>query len=60
MPFFANLRALNFVQLVNFSLQKLKKKKKTQKNQDSEPLTVLKMQILHFYNPQNRFHVKSE
>jgi len=36
------------------------KSAKMYKNQNSEPLNVLKWQILHFYNTQNWFHVKSE
>ena len=50
----AILGAVNIVNLVNFSLWK------SAKNQNSEPLNVLKRQILHFCNPQNRVHVKSE
>ena len=37
--------ALNFVDLVNISLQKVQK---VMKNQNSEPLSVLKLQILLF------------
>ena len=36
------------------------KRAKIHKNQNSEPLNVLKWLILHFENPQNWFHVKSE
>jgi len=46
---FAIFWALNFVALVNFSLQKVAK---IHENQNSKPLNVLKYQILHFYNPQ--------
>ena len=35
------------------------KNAKIHKNQNSKPLNVLKRLILHFYNPQNWFHVKS-
>ena len=42
---FAILGALNFVNLVNFSLQKVQK---FIKSQNSEPLNVLEWQILHF------------
>ena len=48
--FFAILRAVNFVQMVNFSLQK---SAKIHKNQNSEPLNVVKWLISHFKNPQN-------
>ena len=47
---FAILGAVNFVHLVNFSLQKVQK---FIKNQNSEPLNVVKWLILHFKNPQN-------
>ena len=50
MPFFVILGALNFVDLVDFSLQKVQKIKA---NQISEPLNVFKWHILHFSNPQN-------
>ena len=43
--FFSILRAQNFVNLVTFSLQK---SAKIHRNQNSEPLNVLKWQILHF------------
>ena len=45
---FAILGPLNFVDLVNFSLQKVPD---IHKHQDSEPLNVLKWQILHFWTP---------
>lgn len=54
LPFWAMLGALNFVNLVNLSLQKV------QQYNNSEPLNVLKRQILHFQIPQNCFHVNSE
>ena len=54
---FALYGTLDFVYLVNFSLQKVQK---FLTNQNSEPLNVLKWQILHFKNPKNWFHVKSE
>ena len=54
---FAILRAVNFVQMVNFSL---KKSTKIHKNQNSEPLNVVKWLILNFKTPKNWFHVKSE
>ena len=41
---------LNFVNLVDFSLQKVQK---FIKNQVSEPLNVSKWLILHFKNPNN-------
>ena len=41
--------ALNFVTLVNFSLSK---SARINKNKNSEPLNVLKWQILQFLNPQ--------
>ena len=40
LPFFAILEAVNFVNLVNFSLPKI------HKNQNSEPLNVIKRWIL--------------
>ena len=42
---FAILGAVNLVHLVNFSLQKVQK---CNENQNSEPLKVLKWQILQF------------
>ena len=42
---FAIFEALNFVNLVKFNLQKVQK---VLKNQSSEPVSVLKWQILHF------------
>ena len=57
MSFFAILGALDFVNLVNFSVQKVQK---VIKLQNSEPLNVLRWQILHFRNSQNCLHVKSE
>ena len=54
---FAIYRVLNFVNLVNCSLSK---SAKIHKIQNSEPPNVLKWQILHFQNPLNWFHVKSE
>jgi len=42
---FAILGAVNFVHLVNFSFQKMQK---FIKNQNSEPLNVVKWLILHF------------
>ena len=53
---FAILGAVNFVILVDFSLQNVQK---FIKNHYSEPLNKLNWQILHFQNPQNWFHVKS-
>ena len=53
---FAILGAVNFVHLVNISLQKVQKFLKYQK---SEPLNLLKWQNSHFYDLQNWFHVKS-
>ena len=50
--FFVISGAMNFVDLVTFNLQKV--------NRKSEPLNVLKWQILYFKNPQLWFHVKSE
>ena len=47
---FAILGALNFVNLVHFSLQKVQK---FMINQNSEPLNVVKWLILNFTNPQN-------
>ena len=47
---FALLVALNFVDLVNFGLQK---GQKSIKNQVSEPINVLKWQVLHFQNLKN-------
>ena len=47
---FAILGVRNLVNLVNFSLQKVQK---FIKNQLSQPLIVLKMLILHFWNGQN-------
>ena len=47
---FAILRAVNFVQMVNFSL---KKSTKIHKNQNSEPLNVVKWLILNFKTPKN-------
>ena len=47
---FTILGVLNFANLENFSLQKVQK---FIKNQNSEPLNVVKRQILHFQNPQN-------
>ena len=47
---FAILRAVNFVHLMKFSLQKLQK---FMKNQNSEPLNVVKWLILPFKNPQH-------
>ena len=49
------LREINL--WVGFSLQKVQK---YHKNQNSQPLNLLKWQILHFKNPQNLFHLKSE
>ena len=46
--FFAISGALNFVDLVNLSPEKVQK---FIKNQNSEPLNVLKWQILHFLGP---------
>ena len=45
---FAILEAVNFLYLLHFSLQKVQK---FIKNQNSEPLNVLKWQILHLENP---------
>ena len=42
---FAILRAVNHVQMVNFSLQK---NAQIHKNKNSEPLNVSKWQLLHF------------
>ena len=53
----AILGAMKMINLVNFSLQK---NAKINHNHNSEPVNVLKWQILHFYNPKNWFHVKSE
>ena len=36
------------------------KSEQMHKNQNSEPLNGLEWNILHFKNPQNWFHVKSE
>ena len=44
------LEALKMINLVNFSLQKMQK---FMENHNSEPLNVLKWQILHFKNPRN-------
>ena len=46
---FEILRALNFVLLVNFSLEDTKNDKK----KNIEPLNVSKWRILPFFNPQN-------
>ena len=54
---FSILEALNFVHFVDFSLQKLQR---NYKNQNSEPLNVLKWQILRLKISQLWFHVKSE
>ena len=47
---FAIFGALNFVSLVNFSLQKVQK---FMKSQNSESLIVLKWQLLSFQNSEN-------
>ena len=44
---------------VIFVILRARKSAKILKNPDSEPLNVLNWQVLHFYNPQNWFHVKS-
>ena len=49
LQYFAILGALNFVNLVNVSLQEVQKCIK--KYENSEPLNALKWQILHFQNP---------
>ena len=51
---FAILGAVNFVHFLP------SKSAKIHKNQNSEPLNVVKWLILHFKNLQNWFHVKSE
>ena len=45
LPIFAIVAGLNFANLVNFSFQKVQN---CIKNQNSEPLNVLKWQVLHF------------
>ena len=54
LPFFAFLGALNFHHLLNFSLQKV------QKFIQMKFRASKYWQILHFYNPLDWFHVKSE
>ena len=47
---FATLGAVDFVHLLNYSLQKVKK---NHKNKNSGPGNVFKWLILHLKNPQN-------
>ena len=54
---FAILGGVKFVNLGNFGLQIVQKFKK---NENSEPVDVLKWQILHFLNLQIWINVKSE
>ena len=54
---FAILGAVNFVHLGNFTLAKVQK---CIKNQIQSLCMCVKWLILHFKNPQNWFHVKSE
>ena len=56
-PVYAYFEALDFVNLVNFNLQK---EQKFLQNHNSGPLNVLEWQILHFENPQISFYVKSK